>query len=119
MDWIELLWFGAAVVGATTSGVNLLDALLDCRAARGHPYELEIARMQLRGEALRLLTLLAFAVAGALALLTEPGGWPRLAIVGALLLGHGLLVLNSMADRADRHRLLHGRGTGPDDPAGR
>lgn len=105
-DPIELAWFLVALVGTLAGVWNLVDVVLDARAAAGNPKLRPLAHVAIRAEAMRLITITAFLAAGLLAILTQPPETPRVVIVGALILGHVALMLNSVLDRYDRHRLL-------------
>jgi len=105
------LWLILALVGLGVTIANLRESLIDLQVAvKRDPSLSALARSSVRSEALRVMTMFSFAVAGAVAVLTQPDSGSRQAIVVALLIGNLALLLNSLVDRYDRVRQLqHGR----------
>jgi len=103
------LWLVLALVGLVVTIANLRESLIDLRVAvKRDPSLLSVARSSVRSESLRVVTMFSFAVAGAVAVLTQPDTGSRQAIVVALLIGNLALLLNSIVDRYDRVRALRG-----------
>ena len=108
----EIVWSVTVTIGVLVSLWALYDALWDLYAARHHAESetrrrvMVVARANVRREAVKLIIQILLLAVGVGAMLTMPGTLPQWFAPGVFITITVLLAVNSLIDRADRHRLL-------------
>jgi hypothetical protein len=116
-DHYELGWLTVFAAALFVGLSNLYQAYVDRQVVLRQPVRRDLSRLErvaldreaingIRREACRVLATGAFAVAGLLAVLSPPGASPREWVINLLMFGGVVIMLNSILDSYERHRLL-------------